>query len=58
LGFGHPFSRVGSDLLVYAYHSGGADYYTGICGGHKLAVGAKDFKELGLGQNPNPKHSK
>jgi hypothetical protein len=58
VGFWPSILKVGSDLLVYAYHSGGADYYTGICGGHKLAVGAKDFKELGRGKGPNPRHSK
>jgi hypothetical protein len=52
LGFWQPILTVGSDLLVYASHSGGSEYYTSICGFHKPALGAKDFKKLGPGKYP------
>lgn len=43
--------RTGEDLLVYARRIG-SDYYTAICGFHKGAKSAKDFKRLGPGKGP------
>jgi hypothetical protein len=55
-GFWPPFLKVGSDLIVYATKRG-PEYYTGICGQHKLAKDAKDndakdLRELGPGEEP------
>jgi hypothetical protein len=55
VGFSPDYLKVGSDLLIYARrHRGwGSEYYTGICGQHKLSTDAdKDFKELGTGSEP------
>jgi hypothetical protein len=59
-GFWPPYLKVGADLLVYAYRSE-SEYYTAICGSHKLArnvsgKAAKDFKELGPGEAPQKKN--
>jgi hypothetical protein len=52
IGFWPSFLKVGNDLLVYASRSGGSEYYTSICGFHKRASDAKDFRELGPGEDP------
>jgi hypothetical protein len=52
IGFSPDVLKVGNDLLVYASRFGGLEYYTSICGQHKLAEGAEDFKELGPGELP------
>ena len=59
MGFWPPYLKVGSDLLVYARRIG-SEYYTGICGSHKLAresseKDAKDFEVLGPGEAPQKK---
>jgi hypothetical protein len=56
-GFWPPYLKVGSDLLVYARRIG-SEYYTGICGAHKLVSdpsnkAAKDLGELGPGREPD-----
>lgn len=52
IGFSSNLLKVGEDLLVYAFRDG-AKYYTDICGKHKAAKDAgRDFKELGLGKEP------
>jgi hypothetical protein len=58
-GFWRPYLKVGADLLVYARRIG-SEYYTGICGSHKLATdarnkSAKDYKVLGSGAVPQKK---
>ena len=59
-GFWPKYLKVGSDLLVYARRFG-SQYYTSICGSHKLISNAgdesaKDFKELGPGEVPQKKN--
>ncbi|HEY4362174.1 MAG TPA: hypothetical protein VGN17_14455 [Bryobacteraceae bacterium] len=51
-GFWPDFLKVGAALLVYASRFGSLDYYTSICGFHKLAKDAKDLRELGPGDEP------
>jgi hypothetical protein len=56
VGFWPPYLKVGSDLLIYASATNG-EYYTGICGGHKLVTNHddrayRDFSVLGLGLPP------
>ena len=53
VGFWPQYLEAGTDLLVYASREQNAEYYTGICGGHKLAKDARrDFKMLGSGKIP------
>jgi hypothetical protein len=53
VGFWPPYLKAGTDLLVYASRSENSEYYTAICGGHKLAKdGSKDFRMLGPGKIP------
>ena len=59
IGFWPPYLKVGSDLLVYANRRG-SEYYTSICGFHKLTKdpndnAAKDFDALGPGVAPPKK---
>jgi hypothetical protein len=59
-GFWPKYLKVGSDLLVYARRFG-SQYYTSICGSHKLArdannKDAKDFEVLGPGEVPQKKN--
>jgi hypothetical protein len=58
-GFWPTYLKVGSDLLVYARRIG-SEYYTSICGSHKLVndardQAAKDFNVLGPGAMPQKK---
>ena len=59
-GFWRPYLKVGSELLVYARRFG-SQYYTSICGSHKLISNAgdesaEDFKVLGPGEVPQKKN--
>jgi len=52
-GFWPEYLKVGTDLLVYAKRWENSEYYTGICGSHKLAKKAgTDFRMLGKGKDP------
>jgi hypothetical protein len=57
IGFWPTYLKIGSDLLVYARRFE-TEYYTGVCGGHKLVtdqinqVAEKDFEVLGRGEVP------
>jgi len=53
VGFWPPFLKVGNDLLVYASRiQGHSEYFTNICTRTALAADAKDFDELGPGEEP------
>jgi hypothetical protein len=55
VGFESDYLKVGTDLLVYAYRARNSEYYTGICGTHKLAKdGRGDFRIPGTGRIPRP----
>ena|SRR5258708_33688162 len=55
IGFWPDYLKLGADLLVYANRSENSEYFTGICGGHKLAKdGRRDFRMLGPGKSPRP----
>lgn len=51
IGFWPDYLKVGIDLIVYAKKSG-SEYYTSICGNHKVAKNAKDLEKLGPGEEP------
>ena len=54
-GFFSDLLKIGTDLLVYARREGNSsEYYTDICGSHKLSSDAEntDFRKLGPGKIP------
>jgi hypothetical protein len=53
VGFWPSLLKIGNDLLVYASRmQGHPGYLTNICSRTALAIGAKDFAELGPGEEP------